>query len=126
MENHYHLLMRTPEPTLREGMQRLNGSYAQGFNARHRLVGHVFGGRYTSVAVTDDSHLRELIRYISLNPVRAGACRHPGDWFWSSYSVLAGMTTAPDFLACVDVGRLFDPVAERGAAALRKFIAGQL
>jgi len=126
MENHYHLLMRTPEPTLREGMQRLNGSYAQGFNARHRLVGHVFGGRYTSVAVTDDSHLRELIRYISLNPVRAGACRHPGDWFWSSYSALVGKTTAPDFLVCEDVRRLFDPVAGRGAAALRNFIASQL
>ena len=68
MENHYHLLMRTPEPTLREGMQRLNGSYAHGFNARHGLVGHVFGGRYTSVAVTDDSHLRELIRYILVEP----------------------------------------------------------
>ena len=126
MENHYHLLLRTPQPTLRAGMQRLNGSYAQGFNARHRLVGHVFEGRYTSVAVTGDAHLRELIRYISLNPVRAGACRHPGDWFWSSYSALVGMTTAPDFLACEEVRRLFDPVAERGASALRNFIANQL
>jgi len=126
MENHYHLLLRTPQPTLRAGMQRLNGSYAQGFNARHRLVGHVFEGRYTSVAVTGDAHLRELIRYISLNPVRAGACRHPGDWFWSSYSALVGMTTAPDFLACDEVRRLFDPVAERGASALRNFIANQL
>ena len=126
MENHYHLLLRTPQPTLREGMQRLNGSYAQGFNARHRLGGHVFEGRYTSVTVTGDDHLRELIRYISLNPVRAGACRHPGDWFWSSYSGLVGMTSAPDFLACGEVRRLFDPVAERGASALRNFIANQL
>ena len=102
MENHYHLLLRTPQPTLREGMQRLNGSYAQGFNARHRLGGHVFEGRYTSV------------------------CRHPGDWFWSSYSGLVGMTSAPDFLACGEVRRLFDPVAERGASALRNFIANQL
>lgn len=126
MDNHYHLLIRTPQPTLRAGMQRLNGSYAQGFNVRHRLGGHLFDKRYTSVAVTTDSHLRELIRYISLNPVRAGACRHPGDWFWSSYRALAGYVPAPDFLACEDVRRLFDPVAERGPAALRDFIAIQL
>jgi REP element-mobilizing transposase RayT len=126
MENHYHLLLRTPGPTLRAGMKRLNGSYAQGFNARHRLSGHVFGGRYTSIPVEDDGHLRELIRYISLNPVRAGACRHPGDWLWSSYSALVGMTPAPDFLVCDEVRRLFDPVAERGASALRNFIASRL
>jgi putative transposase len=126
MENHYHLLIRTPQPTLRAGMQRLNGCYAQGFNARHSLAGHLFEGRYTSVTVDDDSHLRELVRYISLNPVRAGACRHPGDWFWSSYPALVGDAGTPDFLACEEVRRLFDPVAERGATALRAFTANQL
>jgi putative transposase len=126
MENHYHLLVRTPQPTLRAGMQRLNGCYAQGFNVRHRLVGHVFEGRYTSVTVEGDSHLRELIRYISLNPVRAGACRHPGDWFWSSYSALVGMTPAPDFLACEEVRRLFHPIAEDARTVLCDFIANQL
>ena len=106
MDNHYHVLVRTPRPTLRVGMQQLNGRYAQGFNARHRRSGHVFDGRYTSVSVEHDSHLRELIRYISLNPVRAGACLAPGEWFWSSYPALVGKTTAPDFLACEEVWRL--------------------
>ena len=126
MENHYHLLLRTPQPTLRAGMQRLNGRYAQKFNLRHRRTGHVFEGRYTRVTVDDDGHLRELVRYISLNPVRAGACRHPRDWFWSSYPALVGETSAPDFLACEDVRRLFAPATEHAGLALRDFIANQL
>jgi REP-associated tyrosine transposase len=126
MDNHYHVLLRTPRPTLRVGMQRLNGRYAQGFNARHRRRGHVFESRYTSVAVQRDGHLCELIRYISLNPVRAGACADPGEWFWSSYRALVGEAPPPDFLACEEVRRLFDPIAGRGASALRAFIANPL
>jgi REP element-mobilizing transposase RayT len=42
MENHVHLLLETPEPTLGKGMRELHGTYAQIFNARHGRVGHVF------------------------------------------------------------------------------------
>ena len=45
MGNHIHLLIETPKPNLRDGMQRFHGDYAQRFNRRHKRVGHVFQGR---------------------------------------------------------------------------------
>ena len=51
MDNHYHLLIETPEPNLTRGMQRLNQVYTQRFNRRHRRVGHVLQGRYQAIVV---------------------------------------------------------------------------
>lgn len=95
MTNHYHLLLETPEPDISLGMQRLNGAYAQRFNWRHDVVGHVFERRFHSVPVESNWHLLELARYIVLNPVRAGICRRPGDWPWSSYRAATGTAARP-------------------------------
>src|SRR5438874_2291483 len=85
MTNHYHLLVETPEANLSAGFHRLNFLYAQWFNRRHGLDGHLFQGRFHSVLIERQEHLIELARYIVLNPVRAGLCGHPGEWRWSSY-----------------------------------------
>jgi putative transposase len=85
MGNHYHLLVETLRPTLSRGMREINGVYTQAFNRRHSRVGHVLQGRYKAVLVDKDSYLRELSRYIVLNPVRAQLCWTAGDWPWSSY-----------------------------------------
>jgi putative transposase len=98
MPNHFHMLIRTPKPNLSSGMQRLNGLYAQVFNNRHGLSGHVFQGRFHSVLVEGEGHLLELARYMDLNPVRAGLCDHPLDWRWSSCRALMGLVAKPDFL----------------------------
>lgn len=71
MDNHYHLLIETLQPTLSRGMREVNGVYTQGFNRRHGRVGHVLQGRYKAVLVDQDSYLLELSRYLVLNPVRA-------------------------------------------------------
>jgi putative transposase len=99
MPNHYHLLVETPQPTLSDGMERLNGRYAQWFNLRHGVEGHVFERRFRSVAVTHEAHLLELSRYIVLNPVRAGLCRTPLAWRWSSFRATMGAMHRPKFLA---------------------------
>src|SRR5579859_3715129 len=75
MDNHYHLLVETLEPTLSRGMREINGVYTQGFNRRHSRVGHVFQGRYKSLLIEKDAYLLELSRYIVLNPVKAKICR---------------------------------------------------
>jgi putative transposase len=98
MENHYHLVIETPEANLSAGMQRVNGRYAQGFNSRYALTGHLFQGRFHSVSVTSDGHLLELARYLALNPVRAGLCARPEDWPWSSCRAVLGMVSPPTFL----------------------------
>ncbi len=63
MDNHYHLLVETPEANLAKGMRQLNGEYTQTFNRTHRRVGHVFQGRYKAILIDKDSYLLELARY---------------------------------------------------------------
>jgi putative transposase len=117
MGNHYHLLLETPEPNLVQGMRRLNGVYTQAFNRRHRRVGHVLQGRYKSILVDKDSYLRELCRYVVLNPVRAGMVASVEDWHWSSYLPTAGEIPCPPWLNAAAVLGLFG----EGAAARRAY-----
>ena len=119
MGNHYHLLIETAEPNLTRGMQRLNQVYTQRFNRRHRRVGHVLQGRYKAIVVDQDSYLKELIRYVVLNPVRAKMVRLPERWVWSSYRTTAGLSAAPPWLAVDEVRGQFG--ASR--AAYRRFVA---
>ena len=93
MENHYHLLIETPDGNLSFGMRQLNGVYTQLFNRRHQRTGHLFQGRYTSILIQKDSHLLEVCRYVVLNPVRARVVERPEAWKWSSYRATAGRET---------------------------------
>ena len=99
MDNHYHLLIETLDPTLSLGMRQLNGVYTQTFNRSHDRVGHIFQGRYKSILVEMDSHLLELCRYIVLNPAKAGMAKTPEQWEWSSYRATVGASKTPDFLS---------------------------
>ena len=103
MDNHYHLLIETPEANLVRGMRRLNGVYTQWFNRRRKKSGHVFQGRYKSILVDKDNYLLELCRYIVLNPVRAAMVKAPAEWRWSSYRASVGASVAPKWLAVHEV-----------------------
>ena len=98
MSNHYHLLVETPDANLSRGMRQLNGVYTQAFNRAHGRIGHVFQGRYKAILVEKDSYLLELVRYIVLNPVRAGMVRSAREWPWSSYRATIGQSKRPGFL----------------------------
>ncbi len=98
MDNHYHLLIETPEANLSKGMRQLNGKYTQSFNRAHHRVGHVFQGRYKAILVDKDSYLLELARYIVLNPVRARMVRSAKEWPWSSYRATVGQQAKPSWL----------------------------
>ncbi|MBB5610985.1 MULTISPECIES: transposase [unclassified Janthinobacterium] len=100
MSNHYHLLVETAEANLSQGMRQLNGLYSQYFNRRHKLVGHVYQGRYKAILVQKESYLLELARYIVLNPVRAHMVPSADDWNWSSHHYFLGDETPPCWLAC--------------------------
>lgn len=99
MDNHYHLLVETPEGNLSAGMRQLNGVYTQAFNRMHERDGHVFKGRFKAVLVEKETHLLELCRYIVLNPVRAGMVKRPEDHPWSSFLPTLGKAIAPSCLA---------------------------
>jgi REP element-mobilizing transposase RayT len=99
MNNHYHLLVETPEPNLSVGMRELNGVYAQQFNRRHERVGHVLQGRYKAALVEKHGYMLTLLRYIVLNPVRANFTQTAAGWPWSSHRSLIGSADTPPWLA---------------------------
>src|SRR4030042_803874 len=72
LPNHFHLLLRTGTAPVASLMRRLLTGYAVTFNLRHRRHGHLFQTRYKSILCQADAYLLELVRYIHLNPLRAG------------------------------------------------------
>jgi len=91
MDNHYHLIIETPDGNLSKGMRQLNGVYTMHFNKRHDSLGHVFQGRYKAILVQKESHLLEVCRYVVLNPIRAKGVKSPERWKWSSYRGTVGI-----------------------------------
>ena len=118
MDNHYHLLIETPESNLSLGMRQLNGVYTQRFNRRHGRVGHVFQGRFKAVIVQGDAYLLELARYIVLNPVRARMVRTARQWPWSSYRATIGEGEAEGGL---NVDWLLGGFANRKSVAIERY-----
>ena len=98
MDNHYHLLLETPEANLSRALRHLNGVYTQKFNRRNSRTGHLFQGRYKAILVEKGTHLLELCRYVVLNPVRARMVNHPKEWKWSSYRATVGIEKKPEWL----------------------------
>jgi REP element-mobilizing transposase RayT len=90
MDNHYHLLVETPDGNLSLGMRQLNGVFTQARNKRYNKTGHLFQGRYKAILIQKDSHLLEVCRYGALNPIRARIVERLEDWKWSSYRATTG------------------------------------
>jgi REP element-mobilizing transposase RayT len=122
MTTHYHLLLDVQENALQPGMQRLNGPYAQRFNARHRRSGHLRGDRYHAIQVESDGHMLQLLRYIARNPVEAGLCEHPSDWPWSSYRGCAELDGGFAFVDSSPLRAYFGRDRRAATKLLRSFV----
>lgn len=130
MDNHYHVMLELTETNLSRAVQWLNVSYSVWFNRRHGRSGHLFQGRFKSVAVSPDEWALELSRYVHLNPVRIntlglsktdrqmqrmGLSPAPNSeevrrrigivrqYRWSSYRAYIGLGQAPEWLECQTV-----------------------
>lgn len=90
MPNHFHLLLRISNVTTSKIMQSILTSYAKYFNKTHKRIGHLFQGRYKAIICDENVYLNELIRYIHLNPVRAGFVSRPGEWVWNGHCEIIG------------------------------------
>ncbi len=90
MENHVHLLIETKEVPLSKILQGVNQRYTMYFNRRYGTVGHLFQGRYKALLCDKDSYLLSLVKYIHMNPVRAGSAKSPGAYPWSSHGSYVG------------------------------------
>jgi REP element-mobilizing transposase RayT len=98
LPNHAHLLVRTGPMPLATAMRRLLTGYAGAFNRRHQRVGRLFQNRYKSILVEEEPYLLELVRYIHLNPLRAGLVQSLEQldcYPWSGHSALLGRVTRP-------------------------------
>lgn len=93
MFNHFHLLLRPRTTRLSVFMRRLLTGYAVVFNLQHKRSGHLFQIRYKSIACQEDAYLLELVRYIHLNPLRAGLVKTIDEldsYPWCGHAVLMG------------------------------------
>jgi putative transposase len=89
MNNHFHLVLETPDANLVGGMRWFLSTYTARFNRRHKQFGHLFSGRYKSLIVDGvGGYLRTVCDYVHLNPVRAKLVREEQklrDFAWSSW-----------------------------------------
>jgi len=90
MTNHVHLLV-TPSTAsgVSRMMQSLGQRYVRYFNYTYRRTGTLWEGRYKSCVIDAEHYLLTCMRYIELNPVRAGMVESPADYLWSSYQTNA-------------------------------------
>lgn len=99
MGNHYHLLLQTPHPNLSRVMRHIDGLYTQQFNRFEGLDGPLFRGRYKSILVDSNEYLLQVLRYIHLNPQKAGLEKIPGEYPWSCLRHYLGFENPPQWLS---------------------------
>jgi putative transposase len=92
MSNHVHLLIQVSEVPLSKLIHNLSFRYASYINKKRSRKGHLFQGRYKAILVDAENYLHELVRYIHLNPVRAGVATNPQDYKWSGHQCYLGIT----------------------------------
>jgi len=91
MSNHIHLAVKVGDISISQIVHHLAFRYTQYINKKYKRIGHLFQGRFKSVLVDDEKYLKELIRYIHLNPVRAAMTDSPENYFWSSHQAYLGL-----------------------------------
>ncbi len=123
MDNHYHLILETPDGNLSKAMRQVNAVYTQYFNRDQRTGGHLFQGRYKAILIEKDSHLLEAIRYVVLNPVRAGIVSSADTFLWSSYRATCGFHEPHPCLDGCCVHHLFDDDLKKAAQKFISFVA---
>jgi hypothetical protein len=124
LENHAHFLLRTGQTSLARFMRRLLTSHATTFNLRHRRSGHLFQNRYKSIVCDEETYLLELVRYIHLNPFRAGVIhdmdaldRYP----WCGHGALLGERSLRGQVT-EEILRRFSPRLPRARQYYRQFV----
>lgn len=124
LSNHFHLVLQTGETPLSIVLKRVATGFAVSFNRRHERVGYVFQSRFGSRLVTANDDLMALVRYVHLNPVRAGLvseadlARYP----WCGHSALVGERQPLPFESLSEVLALFDADPVRARERIRAFV----
>lgn len=124
MDNHAHILLRSGPQGLSDFMRKLLTGYAVFYNRRHDRHGHLFQNRYKSIVVQEDPYFKQLVRYIHLNPLRAGLVESIAklDYFrWCGHSALVGRRKS-EWQDTGFVLSCFGRRQKQGQIAYRRFI----
>jgi len=122
LDNHYHLLIHTPQGNISRSMRHLNGIYTQRFNRKHGTDGSIFRGRFKAILIDADSYLLEVVRYIHLNPVRANIVETPEQYLWSSHNAYLEKRPSLSWLARDEVLSRFGEKLNQSIKRYREFI----
>lgn len=98
MDNHYHLLARSPSGQLSDAMHRLGSEYARWYNNEHRRDGPLFRNRFVSIPITNSEQLLVESRYLHRNPLAFVSLRALPAYRWSSLGAYLGHRPTPDWL----------------------------
>lgn len=98
MTNHFHLQLRSKQEPISKVMALMNKRYANYYNTRYRLTGHVFEKRYYGKWIDNDSGMLEVSRYIHLNPVEAHMVHVPELYRWRVYLYMHPKSLPPKFM----------------------------
>jgi putative transposase len=93
MTNHIHIVMQAGEIQLSRIMQNISLRYTKWINFTRSRTGHLFQGRYKALLLDAEEYLLELVRYVHLNPVRAGIVALPEEHPWSGHHAYLGTIT---------------------------------
>ncbi|MBQ6151862.1 MAG: transposase [Mogibacterium sp.] len=115
MGNHVHLLIRVRKEPLSVIMKRIGGAFAYWYNGKYERTGHLFQDRFKSEVIDSERYFIAALRYILRNPVKAGMCKRPEDYKYSS-----GREYLCDWDGITDTDFVFSLIE---AAALEEFIA---
>jgi REP element-mobilizing transposase RayT len=131
MSNHFHLMVKTPRGNLREFMRHFNISYTARFNRRHHRSGHLYQGRYHSFLIDADNYLKEVSRYIHLNPIKIKQDRSTDaaaqgkalrSYAWSSYPGYLSSRARKPFLQVTDVLGYFGGDTAKGRRGYARYV----
>ena len=119
MGTHFHLIVTTPHANVSDFMQELESRYAEYFNLRHGLVGHLFQGTFVDVVIESDIQFFTAAWYVFANPCVGGYCNRFEDWPWSTFAATVGLRAVPPYLSISWIETLFP--AESLAESQRLF-----
>lgn len=122
MSNHIHLLVETKKIPLSKIQQGINQSYTMYFNRGHKTIGHLFHGRYKAILCDMDAYLLSLVKYIHMNPVKAGMARDLRGYRWSSHGDYAGKGENNSIVETDRVLRMFSENKAMSRKLYREFM----
>lgn len=125
MPNHYHLLIRAGIAPLSKLMGPILGGYGGSYNRRHQRAGYVFQNRFKSILCEEEAYLLELVRYIHLNPLRAGVVRDLGEldlYPWTGHAGILTKKARQSWYPLGEVLSLFGDSRSKALSGYRRFI----